>query len=649
MFKIKTKKIILLGAIFSILLISSPLGFNTIYGANNTWIIDVEDKGMPGNMEYIQGIIDNASSGDTILFKGSEYTHLANIIVNKTLNIVSDVGTVLNSCNNHPEEPIFRILSGGSGTKIEGFNINAKEAGIIIDNATNVKIGSNNITAEGIAITILDSLNTVITNNRINNSGTGISSNNSNNTVIKNNTITNNDEGIISTGNTNNTEISYNNISNNNGFGVYFNNNGELQDNIKVLYNYIENQGQSGVYINSSYNILSIISNMITNNQKNGIYMDSGTNTSGQPTIEYNYLLYNTGFNTFQIQRVQTDDQHRAVLVIGYNFYGTNDRSGVSVCSKTTTGIILIKLSEISKGIFQIAYTTNDTGKIIKEMIPNYVKVNLNNNSQYQYVLIKNGTGIADFREYNYSSTGNEIYTYFLTKTALSINDNNIPQKSISINSKISSPTIKTGQTTKYTITVSNIGQKIIKSINIKNMIPNFAIKSFNTNIGSFNKNNKIWTVNSLKANEKAILNVYITPNKAGTFKNTATLTGDSFNKKSSLTSLKVNPAVEVKNSNKINTKKIRKNKYVTAYTTIKNYGTSSKNIKVRISPSKGLKTYNVNYKTKYSKKTNKWIVKLPAKKSVTLKMKLKGTSKGTKKVAFNVNGKKQNKYVKVV
>ncbi len=29
--------------------------------------------------------------------------------------------------------------------------------------------------------------------------------------------------------------------------------------------------------------------------------------------------------------------------------------------------------------------------------------------------------------------------------------------------------------------------------------------------------------------------------------------------------------------------------------------------------------------------------------------MKLKGTTKGTKKVAFNVNGKKQNKYVKVV
>ena len=109
MFKIKTKKIILLGAIFSILLISSPLGFNTIYGANNTWIIDVEDKGMPGNMEYIQGIIDNASSGDTILFKGSEYTHLANIIVNKTLNIISDVGTVLSTCPSNPQEPIFRI------------------------------------------------------------------------------------------------------------------------------------------------------------------------------------------------------------------------------------------------------------------------------------------------------------------------------------------------------------------------------------------------------------------------------------------------------------------------------------------------------------------------------------------------------------
>ena len=115
------------------------------------------------------------------------------------------------------------------------------------------------------------------------------------------------------------------------------------------------------------------------------------------------------------------------------------------------------------------------------------------------------------------------------------------------------------------------------------------------------------------------------------------------------LTTLKVNQAVDIKNVNKVSASKVRKNKYFLAYTTIKNYGTSSKNIQVRMSPSKGLKTYNVNYKTKYNKKANKWVIKLPSKKSITLKMKIKGTTKGTKKVSFNVNGKKENKNIKVV
>lgn len=648
MFEINPKRILILGAIFSILLVSSPLGFSANYAAN-TWIVDFEDQGMPYNMDHIQGIIDNASSGDTILFKGSAYTHLANIIINKTLNIVSDVGTTLNTCPSHPEDPIFRILSGGNGSIIEGFNINARETGIIIENASNIKIDNNNITAPDIAIKVLDSLNITFINNTIKNSGTGIFTNNTNNTLIKNNTITNNNNGIVSTGNTNNTEVSYNNISNNGEFGAYFNNNGGLQDNIKLLYNYINNQGQSGIYINSSYNAFSVISNMITYNNKNGIYMDTGTNTSVQPKIEYNYLLYNTGFNEFQIQRVQTDDNDRAYLVIGYNFYGANEISMVRLCSKTTTGMIISELSEISKGMFQLTFKTNDTDKTVPEMISNYAKVYLNNYSQYQNILITNGTGIADFREYNYSSSGNEVFTYYLIKNALTINNSDIPGKLINIGSKISTTSIKTGQTTKYTITVTNIGEKIIRNINVKNMIPNFNIKSFSSNIGSFNKNTKIWTINTLNAGDKATLNIDITPNQVGTYKNTATLTGDGFNEKSSLTTLKVNQAVDIKNVNKVSASKVRKNKYFIAYTTIKNYGASSKNVHVRISPSKGLKAYSVNYKTKYNKKANKWTIKLPSKKSITLKMKIKGTTKGTKKVSFNFNGKKENKKVKVV
>lgn len=641
-------KILILGIIFSTLLISSSFGFSTSYAA--TWTVDFQDQGM-NNILKIQEIIDNAQAGDTILFNGTSYTHLYGLVINKTLNIISDVGTKLSGCPSNAENPIFTILEGGSGSTISGFNISAKDYGIVIDNASNVNIENNLITATISAITVTDSWNIILNNNIIKNSEIGISINNSSNTKITNSTITNNGYGIKYYGNTNNTEISNNNISYNSGHGIMFDGPIDyMQDNVKILLNYIQNQGKSGIYINSSYINFDIISNMITNNGQNGIYMDTGTNTSGNPNILYNYILYNTGFNDFQIQRVMTDDYTRAVLKIGYNFYGSTSKSGAGLCSKTTTGIILTELKELSKGIYQLSYKTNDTGTIITEMIPHYVKVYLNNNTNYKEVLVKNGTATVDFRESTYNSAGNKVYTYQKYESPLSINDSNIPQKLVSISSKIASSSVKNGQIVKYTINIDNIGEKLIKNINIKDILPNLAISSFNTNIGTFNKNTKVWTINSMSAGQKATLNVNLKTNKAGTYKNTATLTGDGFNKKSDTTTLKVNDYVELKNTNYVGTTKIKKNRYKTVYTVIKNNGTkSSSYINVKITPSSGLKIYSVNNNKYYNKKTKTWKIKVPAKKSVTLKMKVKATKKGSKNVTFNVNGKKQTKSIKVV
>ena len=628
------------------MLISSSFGFGTSYAA--TWTIDFEDQGMPNNVLQMQEIINNASSGDTILFKGNSYTHIYGLIINKTLNIVSDVGTKLSGCPSNPENPIFTILEGGSGTTISGFTISARDYGISINNASNVNIENNIINATISAIEIINSGNISISNNTIKISENGININNSNDTNIANNTITNNVNGIKYYGDTNNTEISNNNISYNSGHGIMFDGPKDyMQDNVKILLNYIENQGKSGIYINSSYVNFDIISNMITNNGQNGIYMDTGTNVSGNPTILYNYLLYNTGFNGFQIQRLMVDDEHRAVLNIGYNFYGTPRKSLAGLCSKTTTGIIITELTQVSKGIYKLTYKTNDTNTVIQDMIPHYVKVYLN--GEYKNVLITNGVGTVDFRESNFESTGNEIYTYYKNKESLSINDSDIPKKLVSISSKIASSNVKNGQTVKYTITVNNIGEKLIKNINIKNMLPNFVISSFSTDIGTFNKKTKIWTINSMNAGKKATLNVNLKTNKVGTYKNTATLTGDGFNKKSGTTTLKVNDNVQIKNANYIGSNKIKKNKYRIVYTVIKNSGTTSKYIKTKISLSKGLKAYNVNYKKNYNKKTKIWKIKVPAKKSIAVKMKIKATQKGTKKILFNMNGKKQIKAIKVV
>ena len=51
-----------------------------------------------------------------------------------------------------------------------------------------------------------------------------------------------------------------------------------------------------------------------------------------------------------------------------------------------------------------------------------------------------------------------------------------------------------------------------------------------------------------------------------------------------------------------------------------------------------------------YNKNSKTWTVKsVPSKKTVTLKMKVKATKKGTQKIKVSTNGKSQTKAVKVV
>lgn len=568
---------------------------------------------MPGNVDAIQKIIDDALAGDTILFKGSKYTHLY-LTINKALNIISDVGTTLISCPSSSGNPfIFSITEEGSGTNITGFNLSAKDGhdAIKIENASNINIIKNIISGNG--------------------------------------------NGIGLYGNNSNIEIKDNNISNNRDFGIYFGGTVDnIQNNIRILYNYIETQGKSGIYINSSFNNLAILSNMINGNGKsggigNGIYMDSGTNTSLQPDIRYNYIMNNEGFNAFQIQRVGSDDDNRALLNIGYNFYGTNSKSGAGLCSKTTTGIILTEFEEISKGMYKLSYKTNDTKEIITQMIPHYIKVCLNDNTQYKNVLVKNGVGIIDFRESSFKSSNNKIYTWYKNEQSLQISNTHLPQKSVKISSKINSPSIKLGATTKYIITIKNNGEKILRDLNIAKITPKFSVSSFNLNKGAYNKNTGKWIISSLKAGETATLNIILKPNKIGTYKSTATLSSSGLSKKSNTVSLKVKENSVIKYKNYVYPKKIKKNKYTILKTVIKNSGTKSKYIKVKIGLSKGLKVSSTNYKKNYSKKTKQWKIKIPAKKTIKLKMKVKGTRKGTKKVLFNVNGKKQTQKIKVV
>ncbi|WP_157078633.1 right-handed parallel beta-helix repeat-containing protein [Methanobrevibacter filiformis] len=592
--------------------------------------IDFDDTGMPDNINTIQSIIDSAINGDTLIFKGLSYGHIY-LTINKALNIISDVGTTLSSCPSNSDKPIFTINEGGSGTNITGFTFMSKSEdniAIFLNNTKNVLIKKNNISGSKIAIDAV----------------------NSNYTKIIGNTITNNKDGIIFEKNTTNNEITENNISKNKEHGIIFEGGEEsTHNNIKITYNYLnDNEKGSGVYINSNFPNMNISSNMLTNNEKHGVYMGYGANkTDDSIAINNNYIMNNRGFNDFEVQRVNTSDEDRLVLKMGYNFFGTQIRSLISLCAKTSTGLMGTEIKQISNGLYRLSYINSDNKSLIENIIPHYVKVYLNKESTNVYVV--NGTGIIDFRESEFKTTGNEVYTYYKYKDAININDGDVPKKSLDISTTANKLNVKNGDLVQYTTTVKNNGDKKVQNINISKMIPNFNINSYNVNIGEFDKKTGLWSIPILKSGEIAILKIDLKTNKASTYKTASTLTGDGFNLKSNELSLKVEDYVKLSSSNKIKKPQIKKNKSTFLISTIKNSGTiSSKYLKVKVQLPKGVKLVSVNYKNKFNKNTKTWKIKIPSKNGITLQMKVKGTKKGKNKVVFNVNGKKETKYLEV-
>lgn len=617
------------------------------------WTVDFQDEGMPGNVNKIQGIIDNnASSGDTLIFNGVSYSHVY-LEINKPLNIVSNVNTKILSCPSNPDNPIFTINSGGIGTNISGFQLissGTNSVAIYINNSKNVKIENNQISSSGYGIKIENGDGAVIKNNSIKNSNIGLNLFSSSSVKILENTITNNQEGIIFDGNTSYCEISKNNISQNQGNGIaLLGSESTFHQNIKITYNYInDNQDKSGIFINCSFPNMNISSNMIVNNGQHGIFMGVGSNkTDNSMIIEYNYIMDNKGYKNYEIQRIDTNDEERLLLTIGYNFYGGTSRNLASLCSITLTGIIVPELTKVSNGIYRISYLRENERTLIKEMIPHYLKIYFND--QYITIFVSGGTALIDLREYNFKSTGNQVSIYYKFPIYLLIKDNEIPIKSLDISTSTNQNKVKNGELVQYTTTVKNNGDKIVQNIQIRELIPNFDVYSFTVSKGSFDKKTMIWTIPLMNYGEIAILTISFKSNKATTYKISPILNGDGFNLKSNEISLKVEDYVSISSSNKIQSSKIKKNKATYLISIIKNSGTKSSNyIAVKIQLPKGLKILSQNYKSNFNKKTNVWKIKIPTKKIIQLKMKVKGTKKAKFKIVFNVNGKKQVKYLKI-
>jgi parallel beta-helix repeat protein len=164
--------------------------------------------------ESIQGAIDNANAGDTIIVRDGTYTE--NITVYKRLTIQSENGvdsTIVHAAGSH----IFNITA--DHVSITGFTIEeaSKKCGIRISGATNCNISNNIVSCNHQGIYLSKSnRNTIFNNNAFSNENNGIYLKDSNDNRITDNNASNNvNYHGISINSANNNEIR-NNIANSN-------------------------------------------------------------------------------------------------------------------------------------------------------------------------------------------------------------------------------------------------------------------------------------------------------------------------------------------------------------------------------------------------------------------------------------------------
>lgn len=241
----------------------------------------------------IQTLIDGAQAGDTINFAGNSYSNIS-LIINKKLNIISLINTVINSSDSTgingssmglTETFAFYFTKNSSGSVISGFNIlTNSDYGIIAENVKNITISSNNISGgyKG-SIKLNNVSNTTVSKNNLSNSnGNGVDIENSKKIAINGNQISNNTYSGINVYKSNDINLTRNEVSNN-GNGVYIDN----SKKVSVIGNQILNNNVSGMNISSSENV-SVKNNKINKNG-HGIYL-SDTN---RVNVSYNEISKN--------------------------------------------------------------------------------------------------------------------------------------------------------------------------------------------------------------------------------------------------------------------------------------------------------------------------------------------------------------------
>ncbi|OQD59044.1 hypothetical protein MBBAR_6c01540 [Methanobrevibacter arboriphilus JCM 13429 = DSM 1125] len=558
-----------------------------------TWNIDDG-----ADLSTIQSIINGAGVGDIISFATDGAYNLAGSInISKSLTILGNGASItgvqnantyiFNLAVNNSAPEIFKDIS------ISNFTLNAMST-------INVANGANNITLD----------NLTLKGNNTNN-GTGINTRGVIGLTI-NNVVASNFRDAIGVGGGNNTVITNSNfhdlgrnamsffqnagnilVDNNNltnaQYGIFF---GGGVKHIVISNNNITGMSRIGLGLVKAAETASMINNTIVNNNI-GIVIKAGDTNHGSPT--------------------QVND----ILIDGNN-----------ISNNSLIGILLENIPE---------------SNIAKE-----INITDNNN------ITGNGNGYRELMNWSESEWNTEINNSFNIVKNYYIEDAPVTSPLLTITDTISTNVVKNGGKLIYTLTVKNIGNGTSDAITIDTGLLSSIANSVVTykSTGAFS-NNK-WTINGLNTGDTASLVLEVQTKKAGTQNIISTLKTSTQNDTSTNpTKLTVNKDIKLSSSNAFSANKVKRNKYFYVTTTIKNTGLdNSSTFNSKIATTKGLKvaaTSKSSYAS-YNKKSQTWTVKkVPAKKTVTLKMKVKATKIGTQKVKVTTNGKSQTKSVKVV
>jgi len=543
--------------------------------------------------QQIQDIIDAAAIGDTIVFAPGEYTDIK-IKINKTLDLMGN-GAIIKGIN-ETDTNIFTITAegdaDGSNSKIEGFEF------FLLNN--NITSGSKT-KSTGYAIN-LDRVNNVVVNNVTSHDGkAAVYNGNSFNTIIENCTFTDDYMKSYSVHIMGGENITVRNSTISGAMDAI-----SIASGAKNVYvdgnTFLNND--FGAFFGGGISYITFINN-IFDGFNEGLAIEKSANLT---SVINNTFINGNGDAIY----IKNSDAHGPWTVI----------TDIEIIGNVFQDIVNGAAIGIDKeGIFH----AGGTGDSI--IGTNNTVINVENG----YVTL-------------YSSGENLNFTMDSSLETPPVEAN------VSISSTVSSAAIKNGDKATYTVTVKNTGNGDATNVKVSDILKSYYFSSYTTYASQGTYSNGNWNIGTLGAGNTASLVLSATAVKSGLASSQAKVTADdNITATSNKIEKTINKNIKLSYSNSLSKTKVKRNSYVYTTTKVKNSGKDKSNtVKVKITLPKGTKIVNVGNAHVYNKNTKTWTFTIPAGKTYTFKTKIKATSKGTKKVVFNVNGKTQAKYFKV-